>query len=266
MTTNYIQLNGIHPTIKFECPPDVKSVKLITHTNHVLISVPRSVEHIQFDNNFNQKIEKDVLPVGLQSIKFGSNFNQKIEKDVLPAGLQSIQFGHCFNQPIEKDVLPVGLQSIQFDNNFNQKIEKDVLPEGLQSIYFGYNFNQSIEKDVLPSGLQSIYFGTKFNQPIDNIPDKTKLIFMNIQSTMTRNYTIRQIWPIDQINNLEQEKLKLVKLLANKKENEKVGEIYTYEFYNRKYYMADVEIIKPEINKEKIVELINQLKIELHIS
>ena len=89
---------------------------------------------------------------------------------------------------------------------------------------------------------------------------------MNIQSNMTRNYTIRQFWPINQINNLEQEKLKLVKLLANKKENEKVGEIYTSEIHDRKYYMADVEIIKPEINKEKIAGLINQLKIELYIS
>ena len=51
--------------------------------------------------NFDQPIEKDVLPTGLQSLVFGRNFNQPIEKDVFPAGLQLIQFGHYFYQPID---------------------------------------------------------------------------------------------------------------------------------------------------------------------
>ena len=255
MTTDYIQVKASIPICKFECPSDAKSVLLETLKDHVydLTSIPRCVEHINFGDYLNQPIEKDILPAGLLSIHFGNNFNQPIEKDVLPSGLQTIHFGGCFNQLIEKDVLPTGLQTIHFGGRFNQPIENDVLPTGLQTIHFGDHFNQLIEKDVLPPGVQSIYFGHKFNQPIDNnISNKTKLYFYNIPSKITHSYTIYHI-----------DKSNLEKLIENKK----VGEIEIYEskFNNNTHYMVDVEIVNPEINKEKIMKLINQLKYELEI-
>ena len=275
MTTNYIQSKVILPEIlKFDCPSDAKAVNLDTIYDHLydLMSIPRCVEHIQFSHKFNQKIkkgelpeglqsivfgcdfnqeiEKDVLPVKLQSIRFGANFDQKIEKNVLPAGLQSIVFGRDFNQEIDKNVLPDGLQSISFDEEFNQTIEKDILPAGLQSIKFSDLFNQPIEKDVLPAGLQSIIFGGSFNQPIDNILDTVKVYLFNIPSKITRSYTLYQY-----------NKSRLEKLIDNKK----VGEIYESKIDNCTCYMMDVEITKPEINKKKIMELINQIKVELQI-
>ena len=77
------------------------------------------------------------------------------------------------------------------------------------------------------------------------------MILHNIPLKITRNYTLYRY------NN----KSDLEKLIGNKK----VGEIYEYKISNRTYYMVDVEIIKPEINIEKIIELINQLKNELEI-
>ena len=72
----------------------------------------------------------------------------------------------------------------------------------------------------------------------------------NIPSKITRIYTIYRY-----------DKSTLEKL----SENKKVGKIYKSKLDDNEYYMVDVEITKPEINKEKIMELINQLKNELDI-
>ena len=66
----------------------------------------------------------------------------------------------------------------------------------------------------------------------------------------TRNYTTYRYHKSD-----------LEKLIGNKI----VGEIYESKINNLTYYMVDVEITKSEINKEKIMKLINQLKNELDI-
>ena len=173
-----------------------------------------------------------------------------IKKDVLPDGLESIQFGFRFNQPIGIDVLPTKLKSIRFGDFFNQPITKNVLPQGLQSIIFGYYFNQPLKKDVLPSGLQEIQINDKFTHSIKNIPASTKLIILIVSNhplNMRRNYTMYR--PGEQ--NLE-------KYINTKKE--KLGRVYTQIINGCEYYMADVEIIKSDINKEKISELINQVE------
>ena len=72
----------------------------------------------------------------------------------------------------------------------------------------------------------------------------------NIPSKIKRDYTLYRYNKSD-----------LEKLIENKK----VGEIYESNINNITYYMVDVEIIKPEINKQKIMELFNQLKNELDI-
>ena len=96
----------------------------------------------------------------------------------------------------------------------------------------------------------SIVFEDYFNQPFNNIPDKAKLYLNKIPSKITRNYTLCRI-----------NKSNLEKIVDNKKK-----EIYKSKINNKEYYMVDIEITKPEINKEKIMELINQLKYELQIS
>ena len=69
---------------------------------------------------------------------------------------------------------------------------------------------------------------------------------------MTRNYTIYRYNEPD-----------LETIIQNNNLN--TGKIYISIIGDYMYYMADVEIIKPEINIEKIQELIHQIEVELQI-
>ncbi len=110
--------------------------------------------------NFNQKIEKNVLPKLLTTLEFGDEFNQKIEEGVLPASLTTLTFGWDFNQEIEKCVLPTSLTTLKFGLRFDQKIEKCVLPISLMTLKFGLRFDQKIEKGVLPASFNHSYTWT----------------------------------------------------------------------------------------------------------
>ena len=211
--------------------------------------LPITLQYIHFGGAYNRPIGTNVLPDGLQSLEFGWCFQEKINKDVLPKGLQSLIFGCQYNQPIEKDVLPEGLQVLKFGFNYNKLIEKDVLPKGLKVLKFGQVYNQPIEKDVLPNGLETIYLGYGYKQSFDNISPNTKLCLYNVPHSMQRNYTIYQ-----------HDRKELEELIANS--NKKISEIYTSKI-GKTYYMADVEIIKPAINKDKVLGLIVDLKKEL---
>ncbi len=120
----------------------------------------KNVTHMKLVD-FNQKIEKNVLPTSLKTLIFGWQFNQKIEKDVLPASLTTLIFGEMFNRKIEKGVLPASLTTLIFGWIFNQKIEKNVLPASLTTLTFGGQFYQKIEKDVLPTSLTTLTFEEK---------------------------------------------------------------------------------------------------------
>nr|QBK89569.1 MAG: FNIP repeat protein [Pithovirus LCPAC001] len=128
--------------------------------------LPTSLTALEFGEGFDQKIEKGVLPISLTTLTFGINFNQKIEKDVLPSSLKTLKFGQFFNLKMEKDVLPALLTTLKFGRYFNQKIEKDVLPASLTTLKFGRHFNQKIEKSVLPTSLTTLTFKWHFNQKI----------------------------------------------------------------------------------------------------
>ena len=132
------------------------------------VSLPSSLQTIEFGFSFNQSLENVNLPNGLQRIELGS-FNQSLENVTLPSSLQTIEFGLGFNQSLENVNLPNGLQTIAFGFQFNQSLENVILPSGLQAIHFGERFNQSLEKVNLPNGLQMIRFGLKFNQSLENV-------------------------------------------------------------------------------------------------
>ena len=84
--------------------------------------------------HFNSKV---LFDENLTLLWFGSDFNQSIEKDVLPQNLTHLYFGSNFNRSIEKDVLPQKLTHLYFGINFNQRIEKGVLPSTLNHLEFG---------------------------------------------------------------------------------------------------------------------------------
>ena len=62
------------------------------------------------------------MPCSLTYLEFGHNFNQKIEKDILPNSLMHLTFGNEFKQPIEKNVLPISCV-IHFFDEFGNKLD-----------------------------------------------------------------------------------------------------------------------------------------------
>ncbi len=129
--------------------------------------LPASLTTLEFGYKFDQKIEKGVLPTSLTTLIFGWLFNQIIEKGVLPTSLTTLTFGWLFNQIIEKGVLPVSLTTLTLGEKFNQKIEKGVLPISLTTLEFGRFYNKKIEKGVLPRSLTTLKLGFEFNKKIE---------------------------------------------------------------------------------------------------
>ena len=138
--------------------------------------LPNGLTHLTFGNNYNQSIDKDVLPSELTHLTFGRKFNKKIYKDVLPNGLSHLTVGCKYKQKLDKDVLPVGLTHLTFGDQYNQKFDKDVLPIGLTHLTFGDEYNQKFDKDVLPVGLTHLTFGNEYNQKFDKDVLSDKLL------------------------------------------------------------------------------------------
>ena len=82
--------------------------------------LPQSLEHLTFDSEFNQSLERVTLPCNLQSLEFDTNFDQSLERVTLPSSLQSLTFGTHFNQSLERVTLPSNLQSLTFGFDFDQ--------------------------------------------------------------------------------------------------------------------------------------------------
>ncbi|ADO67034.1 hypothetical protein crov001 [Cafeteria roenbergensis virus] len=62
------------------------------------IVLPKSLTHLTFGTNFNQKIEENVLPKSLTHLTFGGDYNQKIEENVLPKSLTHLTFGFYYSE------------------------------------------------------------------------------------------------------------------------------------------------------------------------
>ena len=166
---------------------------------------------IEFNREFNQKIEPNTLPEKLTTLTFGYSFNQKIEPNILPEKITNLEFGWRFNQKIEPNTLPKNLTTLIF-GGFNQKIEPNILPENLTTLTFGRIFNQNINSEILPSNLKNINFNWLYfneNEPIEhhiemvnNIPN-----YYHVKIFLGRNISgIDEIkWPIHVVNYRENE-------------------------------------------------------------
>ena len=108
-----------------------------------------------FGDEFNQSLERVILPSSLQSLAFGDRFNQSLERVTLPSSLQSLSFGLELNQSLERVSWPSSLQSLIFCFSFDQSLEQVTLSSSIQSLSFFFLFNQSLERVSLPSSLQS---------------------------------------------------------------------------------------------------------------
>jgi len=139
--------------------------------------LPRTLRRIEFglEFNFHQEI---VLPESLEELILGDDFNQSM---VLPRSLTKLKYGNQFDNSFhlehEKSMLPENLSDLELGMYFNEKIPQGFLPQSLKRLKFGFCFNQQIEKDVLPNGLTDLVFGFHFNQqiPINVLPGSGSL-------------------------------------------------------------------------------------------
>ena len=139
-------------------------------TNFDLKTIPKSVEEIEFGDDFNQSLEN--LSPDIKKITFGFNFKQ--ESIILSDSIEYLEFGYCFNGIVKK--YPSNLKYLKFGRNFNQNI--DNLPEGLISLTINEHFHYSINK--LPSTLQIIEFNSnaEYEKDIMIIPESIHTIIL----------------------------------------------------------------------------------------
>ncbi|EGG19845.1 hypothetical protein DFA_06947 [Cavenderia fasciculata] len=126
----------------------------------------KTLQSLEFGDEYNQPLSVGVLPSPLQSLVFGDKYNQPIAVGVLPSSLQSLVFGNRYDQPLSVGVLPSSLQSLEFGWHYNQPLSVGVLPPSLQSLVFGWSYNQPLSVGVLPTSLQSLVFGIRYDQPL----------------------------------------------------------------------------------------------------
>lgn len=154
---------------------DMKILKKYDNTKYNLIT------RIDFTYNFQQPIDKTLLPINLKSIfmKSGDDspnlFNQSL--DNLPNSIQKIYFDSwsIFNQPIND--LPKKLKYLKLGDSFNQKL--DNLPKSLLKLDFKFSDSFNYPIDKLPPNLKGLYIGRFFNQPINRLPAKLKILDMD---------------------------------------------------------------------------------------
>ena len=169
-----------------------------------LETIPKSVEEIEFGDDFNQSLEN--LPPNVKKITFGFNF--KPPSIILNDSIEYLEFGYDFNGIIEK--YPLNLKHLKFGRNFNQNIIN--LPEGLISLIINEHFCSSINN--LPSTLQILEFNeyAEYAKNIQYIPDSVHTIFLskymqknkiNIPKNLKNiTYSENNIWIKEQLDNI----------------------------------------------------------------
>ena len=137
---------------------------------------------VSFGDEFNQSLERVILPSSLQSLAFGDRFNQSLERVTLPSSLQSLSFGFEFDQSLKRVSLPSSLQCLffffSFDRSLYSKLDFFFCSTKAWSGWachrvfkasFGDEFNQSLERVILPSGLQCLNFCFSFNKSLERV-------------------------------------------------------------------------------------------------
>lgn len=116
-------------------------------------------------------LEVGYIPYGVTWLEFDHNFNQKLEKNHIPNSVTHLFFGGRFNQPLEKGHIPNGVIYLSFGRFFNQKIEKNHIPDSVTHLSFGQCFNQKLDPESIPADLKYVTCVCR-NTPIDlsNIP------------------------------------------------------------------------------------------------
>ena len=77
-----------------------------------LFGVLGTLKYVEFASDFNQTLQRELLPKSLKQMVLGDRFNQSLLPGVLPDGLKSLTLGKDYNHPLNVRVLPVSLQRL----------------------------------------------------------------------------------------------------------------------------------------------------------
>ena len=117
----------------------------------------------------------------MECITFGDDFNQRIQPNILPKSVKSITFGHDFNQEIKQNVLPHSLTHLNTYGNRMINIPYD---------------NKRFLLWCPPLGIDNITHKNNMNKLCKNIHTySTKRLLCDIFAKITNSYdTMRAVY------------------------------------------------------------------------
>ena len=168
-------------------------------SNFDLTSIPQTVEHIEFVDEFNQRITW--LPPNLKYLSFGFNFRHDVNSyHDLPDSIETLIFGYNFNSQIYK--YPTNLKYLEFGRNYSRCItnlpislvhlvinerfhDKIHLPKNLKIL----EFDESTEFTgnlILPDSIEKLVLGKYYKSSIDKIPVNLKEIKLSQSNELVK--------------------------------------------------------------------------------
>lgn len=147
--------------LRNDIPLYIKSIEFAYSFNQEITDeIPNHIEHIFFNELFDQSIQNTILPPNLKTLDFGgSKFNDFI--DNFPNSLQTLELGFQFNKPIQQ--LPTNLKTLSIASGEDVIVLKHLkqLPDDLQELELSCRIEGDELKDCpalqdLPCSLETI--------------------------------------------------------------------------------------------------------------
>ena len=120
--------------------------------------LPKSLETLVFQDEFNETLKGIHFPSGLQSLTFGYDFDQSLQGIDLPESLQSLRLGKSFDQTLTDVKLP-NLQSLAFGGSFSQSLEGFEAITSYVLFFLGFvtSHPTSLKRKTLNLGLHKVF-------------------------------------------------------------------------------------------------------------
>jgi hypothetical protein len=128
--------------------------------------IPVGIKKIKFCDNFNQSIDIGEIPEGVIYIQFGKNFNKELKKGIIPSSVRFLTFGYYFNNELKVGDLPENLKYLNLGGLYNYKLNKKIIPN-VKLLHLSIHYNNLIEEDSLPENLNFLFIGSIWKIDID---------------------------------------------------------------------------------------------------
>lgn len=143
-----------------DIPATVLELNMGQFWNHCLRPgiIPNRTRKLTLSHGFNTALPYNSLPSTghLRELIFGHDFNQKLKKGDIPMGVTRVHLGYLFNSSIEHGAFPPTLQELTLGVSFNQPLLPGVLPAGIKILKFGKNFTRRLSPGVIPTGVEEL--------------------------------------------------------------------------------------------------------------